>query len=85
MIAGILFGLCNELDLDDEHAMLSAYVYALIDGDSSEALAVARSMVSRGRDTQVRTAYEQGLQAARDLISLLEWPESGTAAGALPI
>ena len=87
LIAGVIFGLCNALELDEQHALLSAYVYALIDGEAAEALLVAQSMLRRREGLCGDTAYQQGLQAAQDLISLIEWPVPGAAANpqALPI
>lgn len=87
LIAGIIFGLCNALELDERHALLSAYVYALIDGDAAEALLVAQSMFRRRAELCGDTVYQQGLQAATDLIALIEWPVPGAAANrqAFPI
>ncbi|MFW2405464.1 MAG: hypothetical protein ACN4GT_11915, partial [Gammaproteobacteria bacterium] len=47
VVAGLIFGLCNALELDDRHALMSAYAYALIDGDAADALIMAQSMVRR--------------------------------------
>jgi len=74
VVAGIIFGLCAALELDDRHPLLSAYAYALIDGDASEALLVAQSMIRRRDDERYRSAYQQGLRAAGDLVALIAIP-----------
>jgi len=85
LIAGVIFGLCNELQLNEQHALLSAYAYALIDGEAAEALLAARSMLRRSNDVPQASAYHQGLRAARDLVALIEVPVPGANARLLPI
>lgn len=75
VVAGIIFGLCDALDLDERHALLSAYVYALIDGRGGEAVVVAHSMLRRGEDEAGRSGYRQGLRAASDLVASLAVPD----------
>lgn len=84
LVAGLISGLCNELELDERHALLSAYAYALIDGEVAEALIVARAMIRCRDDAPGRSAYQQGLRAASDLISLIDFPVSGQGAQLLP-
>ncbi|RZV98275.1 MAG: hypothetical protein EX266_17635 [Rhodobacteraceae bacterium] len=79
-MAGLIFGLCNALELDDRHALMSAYAYALIDGDAADALIMAQSMVRRRDDDRYRSAYQRGLTAANDLVDLIGAP----AASPLP-
>lgn len=74
-IAGIIFGLCYALGLDERHALLSAYAYALIDGDPGEALRVARSMILRRDDERYRVAYQRGARVADELIMLVAAPD----------
>lgn len=71
IVAGVILGLCTALDLDQRHALLSAYAYALIDGDAGEALVVARSMLRPRAGEPDRSGYERGLRAARDLLALV--------------
>ena len=80
VIAGLICGLCNALELDERHALMSAYAYALIDGNVGEALVVAQSMVRRRDDEQHRTFYQQGVIAANDLIELIAWPDAAPVA-----
>ncbi|NND36740.1 MAG: hypothetical protein HKN81_06340 [Gammaproteobacteria bacterium] len=80
VVAGLIFGLCNALELDDRHALMSAYAYALIDGDAADALIMAQSMVRRRDDDRYRSAYQRGLTAANDLVDLIGAP----AASPLP-
>jgi len=76
VVAGLIFGLCNALELDDRHALMSAYAYALIDGDAADALLMAQSMVRRRDDERYRSAYHHGLTAANDLVELIGAPEA---------
>jgi len=85
LIAGVIFGLCNALQLNEQHALLSAYAYALIDGEAAEALLAARSMLRRSNDVPQPSAYQQGLRAARDLVALIEVPVSDASERLLPI
>ena len=78
----MIVGLCDALQLDDRHALLSAYAYSLIDGEVGEALLVAQAMLRRRYDPRYRPAYEQGLRVAVDLIALIESPEIDSATGA---
>lgn len=76
VVAGVIFGLCTALDLDDRHALMSAYAYALIDGDAADALVLAQSMVRRRDDERYRSAYQHGLTVANDLVDLIGAPEA---------
>jgi len=85
LIAGILCGLCRALKLDKRHALLSAYIYALIDGNISEALLTARSMFDGERDgSQNRAAYQAGVRAANELVALIEPPRAAPGERLLP-
>ena len=86
LVAGILCGLCRALELDKRHALMSAYIYALIDGEVSEALLTARSMCDGARDDALdQVSYQAGLRAARDLVSLIEPPRAPAGGQLLPI
>ncbi len=76
IVAGIILGLCTALDLDQRHALLSAYAYALIDGDAGEALVVARSMLRTRDEEPNRSDYRQGLREASNLLALLAAPDT---------
>jgi len=76
VVAGVIFGLCSALDLDERHALLSAYAYALIDGDAADALVMAQSMLRRRDDERYQSAYRHGLTAADDLVALIAAPEA---------
>ena len=86
LVAGILCGLCRALELDKRHALMSAYIYALIDGEVSEALLTARSMCDGERDASLdQVSYQAGLRAARDLVLLIEPPRAPAGGQLLPI
>lgn len=76
VVAGVIFGLCSALELDERHALLSAYAYALIDGDAADALIMAQSMLRRRDDERYQSAYQHGLTAANDLVGLISSPDA---------
>jgi hypothetical protein len=84
LVAGVIFGLCDALRLDDKHALLSAYAFFLIDGQAADALDIARSMFAGRNGPARRGAYRRGRDIARDLVGLLESPDPGADAR-LPI
>ncbi|MGI9343810.1 MAG: hypothetical protein ACR2QV_13310 [Gammaproteobacteria bacterium] len=77
LVAGVIFGLCDALRLDDKHALLSAYAFFLIDGQAAKAFDIARSMFSGRNSPGSRVAYRRGRDIARDLVGLLEAPDPG--------
>lgn len=77
LVAGVIFGLCDALCLDDKHALLSAYAFFLIDGQAADAFNIARSMFTGRKGPGTRVAYRRGRDIARDLVGLLESPDPG--------
>jgi len=84
LVAGVILGLCDALDLDDRHALLSAYAFFLIEGRADEAFTSARSIFVGRKDPAKHVAYRRGRDIARNLVGLLESPDSGADAR-LPI
>jgi hypothetical protein len=78
LVAGLISGLCDALELHDAHALLAGYAYTLIEGETVDALVTARSMLHRQSDSRYGPDFRAGLQAARDLIVLLD-PSEFTA------
>ena len=50
LAAGVISGLCDALFLDGQHALLTAYAYALLDGEDEQALNTARAMSNQHRN-----------------------------------
>jgi hypothetical protein len=75
LVAGVIFGLCDALRLNETHALLSAYAFFLIDGQAADAFTIARSMFDGRAHRGQRVAYRQGRDIARDLVGLLEMPD----------
>ena len=68
LVAGLICGLCDALELQDTHALLAGYAYVLIDGETVDALVTARSLLQRRSGADFR----EGLQAARELMVVLD-------------
>jgi hypothetical protein len=71
LVAGVIAGLCDALDLDQRCAVLAAYAYALIDSETEHALAIAYPLCNRQIETRYLSAFEAGRNAAADLIAIL--------------
>ena len=76
-MAGLICGMCDALELHDTHALLAGYAYTLIEGETVDALVTARSMMHRQSESRYGPDFRAGLQAARDLIELLDPSEFG--------
>lgn len=72
LVAGLIGGLCDGLALQDTHALLAAYAYALIEGETADALVTARSMPRRQSGARDGSDFREGRRAARELLALLE-------------
>ena len=75
LVAGLISGLCDQLALDSRCAVYSAYAYALFDGETEHALAIAYLLLKQQIETKYRPAYEEGEAAAEELVAVLRWPE----------
>ena len=75
LVAGLISGLCGQLDLDSRCAVYSAYAYGLLDGETEHALAIAYLLLNQQIESKYRPAFQEGLEAAIDLVALLRWPE----------
>ena len=75
LVAGLISGLCDQLDLDSRCAVYSAYAYGLLDGETEHALAIAYLLLNQQIETKYRPAFEEGQKVAWDLVAMLRWPE----------
>ena len=79
LVAGLISGLCDQLHLNSRHAVYSAYAYGLLDGETEHSLAIAYLLLNQQIETEFRPAFQEGLEAASDLIAMLRWPELDAA------
>ena len=71
LAAGLIAGLCEALELDGLCTQLSAYAYALLDGESEHALAIAYAVSDRRIESQHRSSFLAGRAAAEELIAVV--------------
>lgn len=75
LAAGVISGLCDQLELDRRCAVYSAYAYALLDSETEHALAIAYLLVNQQIEKKYRPAFQEGREAAANLMAILKWPE----------
>ena len=75
LVAGLISGLCDQLELDSRCAVYSAYAYGLLDGETEHALAIAYLLLNQQIEKKYRPAFQEGQEAACDLIAILKWPD----------
>ena len=71
LACGLVTGLCERLELSYRVRELIAYVYALLDNDNDQALAVSRMMLNHPVRLSKRDAYERGRSEARGIVEML--------------
>ncbi len=71
LAGGLVAGLCERLALDPRVRDLVAYVYALLDNDGVQALAVSRMMLERPVPPSHHQAYERGRAEAVGILEML--------------
>jgi hypothetical protein len=79
LVAGLISGLCDLLNLDTRCAVYSAYAYALLDSEKEHALAIAYLLLNQQGEKKYRSAFQEGQEAAYDLVAILRWPELDSA------
>ena len=57
LAADVTAGLCDSLLLDVQHALLSAYAYALLDGGHDTALDIVRALLEQRKSSALTAAY----------------------------
>ncbi len=73
LASGLVAGLCERLELDPRVRELVAYVYALLDDEGSQALAVSRMMLDQPIPAVRLLAYEKGRSEAAGIIEMLAY------------
>ncbi len=71
LAGGLIAGLCERLTLNPRVRELVAYVYALLDDEGGQALAVSRMMLDRPVPAPLRDAYERGRSEATGIGEML--------------
>ena len=73
LACGLVFGLCERLELDPRVQELVAYVYALLDDEGSQALAASRMMLARSVPSIHLHAYKKGRSEAAAIVEMLSY------------
>ena len=73
LAGGLVVGLCERLELDPMVRDLVAYVYALLDNESGQALSVSRMMLDRPAPVALRQSYEKGRSEAAAIVEMLAY------------
>lgn len=73
LAAGVIAGLCDALLLDVQHALLSAYAYALLDGEDETVLDTARALLKQQKSSVQASAYSDGRSVALEIISAVQF------------
>jgi len=71
LAGGLIAGLCERLTLNPRVRELVTYVYALLDDEGGQALAVSRMMLDRPVPAPLRDAYERGRSEAAGIVEML--------------
>jgi hypothetical protein len=71
LASGLISGLCERLTLNPRVRELVAYVYALLDNEGGQALAMSRLMLGRPVSAPLRYAYERGRSEAAGIVEML--------------
>ncbi len=71
---GLLAGLCEGLAIESPLRELVAYVYAILDNEGSQALAISRIMLIPPGPERLRCAYEKGRTQAHGIVARLVLP-----------
>jgi len=74
LAAGIIYGLCDSLELDDGHLFFTLYVYSLLNGDTGQAMTDARDLYNLREKSASPDVFRQGLDEADNLMALLQAP-----------
>ena len=73
LAGGLVAGLCERLELDSRVRELVTYVYALLDDEGGQALAISRMMLHQSAPAFNRAAYEKGRSEAAGIVEMLRY------------
>jgi hypothetical protein len=79
LAAGVIAGLCDVLLLDAQHALLSAYAFALLEGEDESALETARALLAQQKSLVQASAYSDGKSVALEIISAVQFAAPANA------
>ena len=71
LAGGLIAGLCERLTLNPRVRELVTYVYALLENEGGQALAVSRMMLDQPVPAALRDAYERGRSEAAGIVEML--------------
>ena len=71
--SGLVAGLCERLSLTPRIRPLVTYVYTLLDGEGSQALAASRLMLERPATRAARDAYARGKSEAVGITEMVRY------------
>jgi hypothetical protein len=78
LAGGLVAGLCERLSLNPRVRDLVAYVYTLLDNETSQALAVSRMMLDKPVPRNKREAYERGRSEAAGIVEMLSYHDNNS-------
>lgn len=73
LAGGLVAGLCDRLELDPRIRELVAYVYAFLDEEGGQALAVSRMMLMEPVPASQRKAFERGRDEAAAIVEMIAY------------
>lgn len=73
LAGGLVAGLCERLELDPRVRELVAYVYAFLDEEGGQALAISRMMLNAPVPASQRKAYERGRDEAAAIVEMISY------------
>ena len=73
LAGGLVAGLCDRLELDPRVRELVAYVYAFLDEEGGQALAVSRMMLTAPVPKTQRKAFERGRDEAAAIVEMIAY------------
>jgi len=83
LAGGLVAGLCERLELDSRVQELVTYVYALLDDEGGQALAVSRMMHDQSISAFDFSSYQKGRSEAAGIVEMLTYHRNpGNDAGA---
>jgi len=71
-VAGFIFELCDTLHLTQQHGLLAAYAYSLLDGGDPNALGIATILADARTVVPTSMVFDEGRLMANEMFGLLE-------------
>ena len=77
LAGGLVAGLCERLELDSRVQELVTYVYALLNDEGGQALAISRMMHDQSISEFDFSAYQRGRSEAAGIVEMLTYHRKG--------